>query len=138
MADDSSEIVKEQSESVAATNLKTLGDGPAFFQNANYAESLANTQAMNQLRMTLLGKVSESIISVSPAEGGSDVAALGQLMKGLYNTPPTGMSGSGGGEVSGIRVNVVRNYYPFYSTDIGFIRNVEEPVLWKISLGKSY
>ena len=99
MADDSSEIVKEQSESVAATNLKTLGDGPAFFQNANYAESLANTQAMNQLRMTLLGKVSESIISVSPAEGGSDVAALGQLMKGLYNTPPTGMSGSGGGEV---------------------------------------
>ena len=52
MADDSSEIVKEQSESVAATNLKTLGDAPAFYQNAGYAESLANTQAMNQLRMT--------------------------------------------------------------------------------------
>ena len=88
MADDSSEIVKEQSESVAATNLKTLGDGPAFFTNAGYAESLANTQAMNQLRMTLLGKVSESIISVSPAEGGTDVAALGMLAKMFGNVPP--------------------------------------------------
>ena len=56
MADDSSEIVKEQSESVAATNLKTLGDGPAFYTNGGYAESLANTQAMNRrcpLRMAL-------------------------------------------------------------------------------------
>lgn len=88
MADDSSEIVKEQSESVAATNLKTLGDGPAFYTNAGYAESLANTQAMNQLRMTLLGKVSESIISVSPAEGGSDVASLGMLAKMFGNVPP--------------------------------------------------
>jgi hypothetical protein len=88
MADDSSEIVKEQSESVAATNLKCLGDGPAFYTNQGYAESLSNTQAMNSLRMTLLGKVSESIIAVSPAEGGADIAALGQLMKGLQLTPP--------------------------------------------------
>ena len=88
MADDSSEIVKEQSESVAATNLKTLGDGPAFYQNASYAESHANTQAMNQLRMTLLGKDSESIIAVSPAEGGADAAALGMLAKMFGNVPP--------------------------------------------------
>jgi hypothetical protein len=88
MADDSSEIVKEQSESVAATNLKTLGDGPSFYQNQAYAESLSNTQAMNSLRMTLLGKVSESIISVSPAEGGADAAALGMLAKIMGNTPP--------------------------------------------------
>ena len=85
---DSSEVVKEQSESVAATNLKTLGDGPAFYTVAGYAESHANTQAMNQLRMTLLGKVSESIIAVSPAEGGQDVAALGMLAKMFGNTPP--------------------------------------------------
>ena len=88
MADDSSEIVKEQSESVAATNLKVMGDGPAFYTNGGYAESLANTQAMNQLRMTLLGKVSESIIGTSPAEGGSDTAALGMLAKIMGNTPP--------------------------------------------------
>ena len=88
MADDSSEIVKEQSESVAATNLKSLGDGPAFYQNQAFAESLANTQAMNQLRMTLLGKVAESIIATSPAEGGADAAAIGQLAKMLQMTPP--------------------------------------------------
>ena len=88
MAEDSSEIVREQSESVAATNLKTLGDGPAFYQNQSFAESLANTQAMNQLRMTLLGKVAESIIAVSPSEGGVDVAALGQLAKLVQGTPP--------------------------------------------------
>ena len=88
MAEDSSEIVREQSESVAATNLKTLGDGPAFYQNRGYAESLANSEAMNQLRMTLLGKVAESIIATSPAEGGADAAALGQLAKILQQTPP--------------------------------------------------
>jgi hypothetical protein len=88
MADDSSEIVKEQSESVAATNLKVLADGPAFYTNAGYSESLANTQAMNQLRMTLLGKVSESIIAVSPTEGGADVAGLGMLAKMFGNLPP--------------------------------------------------
>ena len=88
MADDSSEIVKEQSESVAATNLKTLGDAPAFYVSAGYAETLANTQAMNQLRMTLLGKVSESIIATSPAEGGADTAALGMLSKMFGITPP--------------------------------------------------
>jgi hypothetical protein len=88
MADDSSEVVKEQSESVAATNLKTLGDGPSFYQNMSFAESVANTQAMNQLRMTLLGKVAESIIAVSPSEGGVDVAALGALAKIVQGTPP--------------------------------------------------
>ena len=88
MADDSSEIVKEQSESVAATNLKTLGDGPAFYQNQAYAESNANQQAMNQLRMTLLGKIAESIIATTPAEGGTDTVGLGVLAKVLQGTPP--------------------------------------------------
>lgn len=88
MADDSSEIVKEQSESVAATNLKTLGDAPGWYQNQAYAESLANTQALNQLRMTLLGKVAESIIQVSPAEGAIDASVVGQLAKMLQQTPP--------------------------------------------------
>ena len=88
MADDSSEVVKEMSEAVAATDLVVKGNGPAFYTNAGYAESLANTQAMNQLRMTLLGKVSESIIATSPAEGGSDTAALGMLAKMFGNTPP--------------------------------------------------
>ena len=86
--ENSSEIVKEQSESVAATNLKTLGDGPAFYQNMAYAESVANTQAMNQLRMTLLGKISEAVIATSPSEAAGTVAMAGILVKAMQSTPP--------------------------------------------------
>jgi hypothetical protein len=86
--EDSSQIVREQSESVAATNLKTLGDGPAFYQNQAYAESLANTQAMNQLRMTLLGKISESVIATSPHEAAGGMAMAGVLAKIMQTTPP--------------------------------------------------
>ena len=85
---DSSQIVREQSESVAATNLKTLGDAPGWYQNQAYAESLANTQAMNQLRMTLLGKVAESIIKTNPGEALADVSSGGMLAKILQGTPP--------------------------------------------------
>ena len=86
--ENSSEIVKEQSESVAATNLKTLGDGPAFYQNMGYAESVANTQAMNQLRMTLLGKVSEAVIATSPGEAAGMIAMTGILVKAMQTVPP--------------------------------------------------
>jgi hypothetical protein len=51
---------------------------------------------MNQLRMTLLGKVSESIISVSPAEGGADVASLGMLAKMFGNLQPATTNTSSG------------------------------------------
>ena len=88
MAEDSSEIVKEQSESVAATNLKVLADGPAFFQNQMYSQAVSNAAGMSAVYTALVGKVAESIIATSPAEGGADIAALGQLMKGLQLTPP--------------------------------------------------
>ena len=94
MAEDSSEITREQSESVAATNLKVLGDGPAFYTNMAMAESVAHQQAMNQVRLAAAGKVIESIVTISPSEGGADVAALGQLMKGLELTPPPRTEGS--------------------------------------------
>jgi len=88
MADDSSEIVKEQSESVAASNLKTLGDGPAFYTNMAFANAVAHQNALQQIQAAIVGKVAESIINVSPAEGGADAAALGQLAKMLQMTPP--------------------------------------------------
>ena len=95
MADDSSEIVKEQSESVAATNLKTLGDGPAFYTNIGFANAMSHQQAMNlkiqqqsDVGAAIAGKIAESIIATSPAEGGTDVAVLGQLAKLLQQTPP--------------------------------------------------
>lgn len=88
MADDSSEIVKEMAESVAATNLKSLGDGPAFYHNLAMGNAVAHQQGLNQIQAAIIGKVAEAIINVSPSEGGADIAALQQLMKGAALTPP--------------------------------------------------
>ena len=88
MADDSSEIVKEQSESVAATNLKVLGDGPSFYQNMGYGNSVAHQQAMQTIQQATVAKMVELIANTSPSEGGSDAASLGMLAKIMGNTPP--------------------------------------------------
>ena len=88
MADDSSEIVKEMAESAAATNVKVLSDSPAFYSNLAMGNAVAHQQAMQQLQAAIIGKVAEAIINVSPSEGGTDVAALQQLMKGAQSTPP--------------------------------------------------
>ena len=88
MAEDSSEIVREMAESVAATNLKSLGDAPAFFHNLAMSNAIAHQQGLNQIQTAIVGKVAEAIIGVSPSEGGADVAALQQLMKGAQTTPP--------------------------------------------------
>ena len=88
MADDSSEIVKEMAESVAATNLKSLGDGPAFYNTLAMSNAVAHQQGLNQIQTAIVGKVAEAIIGTSPSEGGADVAALQQLMKGAALTPP--------------------------------------------------
>jgi alkylation response protein AidB-like acyl-CoA dehydrogenase len=93
MADDSSEVVREMAEAVAATNVKVVGEGPSFYANLAMANAVANQQAMQQLQLAITGKVAEAIIAMSPSEGGADVAALQQLMKGAQTTPPvtTGM-----------------------------------------------
>ena len=88
MADDSSEIVREQSESVAATNLKVLADGPAFYSNLAYKQAVEAAAGWSSLNQALVGKVAESIINTSPAEGGADAAMLGALAKILQMTPP--------------------------------------------------
>ena len=95
MADDSSEIVKEQSESVAATNLKTLGDGPAFYQNQMYSQAVSQSAGWNALNQAVVGKIIESIIATSPAEGGADLAALGMLIKGMQTVPQVNQTGTG-------------------------------------------
>jgi hypothetical protein len=88
MADDSSEVVKEMSESVAATNLKTLGDGPAFYQNLAYKQAIDSQAGWLAINQAIVGKVAEAIISTSPSEGGVDVAALQALSKMVGNIPP--------------------------------------------------
>jgi hypothetical protein len=87
MADDSSEIVKEQSESVAATNLKTLGDAPAFFQNQMYAQAVSNAAGWNTINQSVVSKAAEMIMNTSANSEGSDIAALGMIMKALRGLP---------------------------------------------------
>jgi curli biogenesis system outer membrane secretion channel CsgG len=85
---DSSEIVKEQSESVAATNLKVLGDGPAFYANMGMANSTAHQQAMQTIQQATVAKMVELIANTSPTEGGADVAGMQALAKIVGNIPP--------------------------------------------------
>lgn len=88
MADDSSEVVKEMAESVAASNLKVIGDAPAYLAGLAYQQALDAAAGWRSINQAIVGKVAEAIISVSPSEGGTDVAALQQLMKGAQTTPP--------------------------------------------------
>ena len=85
---DASEIMREQSESVAAANLKVVGDGPAFYSNLAYANAVTNQQGLNAIHSALVGKIAESIIATSPSEGGADIAAMQQLIKAAQTTPP--------------------------------------------------
>lgn len=75
-------------EGLAVENLKAVGGGTAFLANLAHANAVANQQAMNSIMQAATGKVIESIITLSPSEGGADIAALQQLMKGAQTTPP--------------------------------------------------
>ena len=88
MADDSPEMVKEAAESVNFVNTKSLGDGPAFYQNMGYANAISHQQAMNSLSLGVVAKSIQLLIETSPTEGGVDVAALMQLIKAGQTTPP--------------------------------------------------
>jgi len=88
MADDSSEIVREMAESVAATNLKVLADGPAFNINLAMGNAVSAQQQMNQIALSITAKAAESIINTSPSEGLASVGAGMQLAKMGQTTPP--------------------------------------------------
>ena len=94
--EDSSEIVREQSESVAATNLKTLGDAPAFFQNQMYSQAVQSAAGWTSINQAIVSKASEMVLNTSANSEGADIAALGMLIKALVNTPPQS-TGEGAG-----------------------------------------
>ncbi len=87
--EDSSQIVREQSESVAATNLKVLGDGPAFHTNQAYAASNDAAAGYRALNQAMIGKMSENIINTSPSEGASSAVLMGLMIKASQNITPT-------------------------------------------------
>ena len=97
--ENSSEIVKEMAESVAATNLKSLADAPAFYNNLAYGNAISHQQLMNNImasgfqsllaiNQAATAKAIESLISTQPSEGAVDVAGAQKLMKGAQTTPP--------------------------------------------------
>ena len=94
MADDSSEIVKEVVEGGTATNAKVLMDGPAFYQNMAFKQAVEAQAGWTSINQAIVGKVAESIIATSPAEGGADLANLIAMFKGGYMQPPVGFSGA--------------------------------------------
>lgn len=88
MPEDSAELAREMTEAVAATNIKTVAEGPSIFTNMLYANSTANQQNVQTLTMTLLSKASENILNTSPSEGMVDIAGAMQIIKTAQTTPP--------------------------------------------------
>ena len=52
------------------------------------SNAVAHQHRVNAITEAATGKIVESIIAVSPSEGGADVAALQMLLKGAMTTPP--------------------------------------------------
>jgi hypothetical protein len=88
MADDSSEIVKEQSESVAAANLKVLADTPAYMAGLAYQIALDGVQGWRTINQASVGKIIDQLTSTSAEEGVTPTTLAGILSKNLDKTPP--------------------------------------------------
>ena len=88
MAEDSSELAREMTEAVAATNVKVVAEGPSYFTNIIYGNAASNQQNVQALTMSLLSKATENILNTSPSEGMVDITGAMQLIKGAQTTPP--------------------------------------------------
>ena len=88
MADDTGEIGREAAETVNFTNMKTTGEATAFYSGMAMKQAVDASAGWTTINQAIVGKIAESVINTSPAEGGLDVAALGQLLKALQMTPP--------------------------------------------------
>jgi len=88
MADDSSEIVKEQSESVAATNLKVLGDSPAYYNSLAYQIGLDGLQGWRTINQAAVTQAVERLGSTQASESVGDTALAEILSKMAGNVPP--------------------------------------------------
>lgn len=88
MADDTGEIGREAAESVTFENIKVGGGGPAFWMNLAMKQAVEASAGWTTINQSVVGMLAQSLINQSPAEQGGDIAALGQLLKGLQMTPP--------------------------------------------------
>ncbi|HVY69910.1 MAG TPA: RebB family R body protein [Verrucomicrobiae bacterium] len=74
-------------QSLAITNLKSVGEQPAMLSNLAYSNTIANTnlsqqnavanqQAMNELAIAVVGKIVNSLTNLGPLEARSAVDVL--------------------------------------------------------------
>lgn len=75
-------------EAVAVDNVKTVAGQPAVLSNLALSNAVSHHHALDLISEAATGKIIESIIATSPGEGGADIAALQQLLKGAQTTPP--------------------------------------------------
>ncbi len=78
-------------DSVANANVKTVGDGPAFYTNLSYGNAVAHQQAMQQVQLAATGSIVKALtemdigqaVAVLKAAGGLDPTAMAGLMGAL-------------------------------------------------------
>jgi hypothetical protein len=85
--EDSSEMAREMTEAVAATNVKVVAEGPAFYTNLAYKQAIEAQAGYTTINQAVITKAAETILSTSAAEGGADLASLGMLIKALMAQP---------------------------------------------------
>lgn len=86
-------------DSVSASNLKTLGDGPAFYTNLAYGDAVAHQRAMNTIREASVGTIVDKLVNADPAEAmavlkmttGDSVAAQMQALLAALNSGQQGV-----------------------------------------------
>lgn len=95
------------SDSVTIVNTKTLGDGPAFFQNLSFRGAVESANGWSILQQSLVSRAAKYILAEDPNEAiainkvmtgneqasqmanlGAVVAMIQQAMKGAQTTPP--------------------------------------------------
>ena len=84
-------------EAVAATNFKVLSEAQVVQQNLATANSVAHANRMSLLAEASTALALGKILNTSPTEGGTDIAALMQLVKAAQSTPPVTVPPPAGG-----------------------------------------
>lgn len=86
--ENSSEVVKEMVEATAASNVKVVSEGPAFFTNQLYNQANNSTAGWSAMGQAIVGKITESIIATSPSEGANAQLMTALLVKNQQTTAP--------------------------------------------------
>ncbi len=85
------EIPDSVTQAVSSTNFKTLGEGPAFYQNLAFADSVSHQRITNGIREAAFGSVVKGLTELDPVQAASVLKTitgndLAQQMAALLST----------------------------------------------------